>query len=114
MGCHPGPLFCPINKGGRLVRTKTRKLSTISDPAIYWMLIKRAAQAGIERFSLHDLRRSFGSDLLDAGGDISMVQKLAVHANIATTVGYDRRPEAAKKKTAELLHFPCGTSPIAG
>jgi site-specific recombinase XerD len=107
-GIEPGPIFISINKGGRLVRTKTGDLAGITEQAVYGIVEKRGEEAGIDHFSPHDLRRSFVSDLLDAGGDVSMVQKLAGHANVGTTLRYDRRPEQAKRKTAELLHIPFG------
>ena len=99
-GSAPGPLFWPINKGGKF-RNKR-----LSDQAVYNMLVKRRRQSGIKSFSPHDMRRTFVSDLLDAGADIATVSKMAGHANVQTTARYDRRPEEAKQKAAKLLHVP--------
>lgn len=99
-GSFPGPLFVPIIKGGAI---DPRQMST---QAIYNMLHKRADQAGVPNFSPHDLRRTFVSDLLDAGADITTVSKMAGHASVNTTARYDRRPETAKKNAANMLHVP--------
>jgi site-specific recombinase XerD len=99
-GDEPGPLFWPINKVGNMTN---RQLST---QAIYNVLLKRAREAGIDRFSPHDLRRTLAGDLLDAGADIVTVQKLLGHANVDTTARYDRRPEETKRKAASLIHVP--------
>jgi len=99
-GDDSGYLFKPITKGGHI------QARGMTDQAIYNMLVSRAGKAKINRFSPHDLRRSFISELLDRGADISTVQQLAGHASIQTTAKYDRRGEEAKKKAVKLLHVP--------
>jgi site-specific recombinase XerD len=99
-GQDPGALLCPVGKGGGV------KLRAMTAQAVLLTLRKRARQAGVDRFSPHDLRRSFISDLLDAGADVATVQALAGHANVQTTTQYDRRPDEAKRRAVELLHVP--------
>ena len=100
-GTDPGALFVAVNKSGRMANREHMTPKTI-----YSMLAKRATEAGVKSFSPHDMRRTFVSDLLDAGADITTVSKMAGHANVTTTSRYDRRPEDAKRKAASLLHVP--------
>lgn len=97
-GDGPGPLFTALgnrNRGGRL-----------TTQGCYVMIRTRATAAGIPALSPHDLRRSFVSDLLDAGADVVTVQKLAGHADPATTARYDRRDERSKAAAVQRLHVP--------
>ena len=100
-GTHPGALFVPINKGGIVQYGKS-----MSAQAVYKMLVKRGAEAGVKEFSAHDFRRTFVGDLLDRGVDIATVAKLAGHSDVKTTARYDRRPETTKRDAAGKLHFP--------
>lgn len=50
-GLEPGPLFYPINKGGRIERRR------LSEQAIYIACQKRASEAGLPPTSPEDLRR---------------------------------------------------------
>jgi integrase/recombinase XerD len=99
-GDDPGPLLCPVSKQGAVV---LRRLST---QAVYKVLQKRAREAGIPRLSPHDLRRTFATSLLDEGADIGSVQSLLGHTSAETTAIYDRRGEAAKRKTSALASLP--------
>ena len=99
-GGDDGPLFVPVRKDG--VATFRRMTSQ----SVYMRLTRHSRKAGVDTFSPHDLRRSYCSDLLDAGADVSLVQRLMGHANVSTTQRYDRRPEQSKQRAAALLHVP--------
>jgi site-specific recombinase XerD len=105
----PEPLFCPIDKAGRMT---LRRLST---QAVYALVDRRARKAGVSHLSPHDGRRTFASDLFDAGVDAVQVQGLMGHASLLTTGAYDRRPELARLAAVERLHFPypSGQEPTA-
>ncbi len=74
-GDRPGKLFLPINQGGGVSGVR------ISDQAVYKLPSKGRSQAGLPPLSSHYLRRTWVGDLLDAGADISSVQKLAGYAS---------------------------------
>jgi len=100
-GRRPGPLFWRGRKGGHLT-----KGADMTPQAIRGVIVRRAKQAGVEDLTPHDLRRSFVSDLLDAGIDLATVSYMAGHASVQTTARYDRRGEQAKKRAARSLHVP--------
>ena len=99
-GVKAGPLLYPVSKGHRVMPRR------LTDQAVLYILQKRANSAGVDAFSPHDCRRTFISNLLDAGADLVTVSQLAGHASPLTTSKYDRRGEVAKRKAVELLQFP--------
>lgn len=100
-GPDQGPLFVPVRRGGHL-----RPGHRMSGQAVRDILRRRARAANVAEFGPHDLRRSVIGDLLDAGVDIVTVARICGHASPTTTARYDRRPEAAKARAANLLHVP--------
>jgi len=112
----PGPLFVRIRRGGHLVRAngsptdssykEGNALQGLTEQGIYAIVAERVEQSGILKLTTHDFRRSFISELLDNGVDLSTAQKLAGHASPVTTAHYDRREDATKKKAAGTLHVP--------
>ena len=103
----PGRLFLPVSRGGRVLALDRQGAPrTLTGQAVLVLVRRLAARGGVARFSPHDTRRTFISELLDAGADLSVVQQLAGHAQVTTTARYDRRGEHARRRAVDLLHVP--------
>ena len=92
-GAAPGPVLCPVRHGVVTIRA-------IGTQAVLERCRWLARKAVIEPFTPHDLRRSYASDLIDAGADLSVVQQLMGHSKVTTTQQYDRRGERSKASAA--------------
>lgn len=73
-------------------------------------LVRKAKlRAGIndERLTAHSLRHSFGTELVEAGVDIRVVQELMLHEDLSTTQIYTAVSERLKQAgIAELKPRP--------
>ena len=88
-------------------KSGTITLRRMTTQALMLRLRRRCQQAGVQRCSPHDLRRSFVSGLLDRGVDLGTVQDLAGHADPKTTRLYDRAAATrCGAKGANALHVP--------
>jgi len=99
-GTASGALFTRVNKAGVITA------QGISAQLIYHVVRRRHLAAGIDPFTPHDLRRSFISELLDDGVDLSTVARQVGHSNVQTTARYDRRDDSAQKRGVLRLDVP--------
>ena len=93
-----GYLFNPVTKAGTI---QARKLSS---EAVYAIIQQRADQAQIEPIRPHDLRRTFVTQLLEAGIDINTTRQLVGHTDIQTTARYDLRDQKTQRKAMRMLN----------
>jgi len=68
----------------------------LSNQSIYNIIITRSRQAGIDKCTPHDLRRTLVTRLLDAGVDLNIVRQIVGHQDVNTTARYDRRNDEFK------------------
>ena len=99
-GEQPGPLFKRIFKDWQIA---DRRLTSQSVNLVVEQL---AVDAGVPALTVHDFRRSFISDLLDAGVDLVTVRDLAGHSSVETTARYDRRGLRSRQSAVQRLAVP--------
>lgn len=76
----------------------------ISDRTIQQVMHQAVKKAGItKKASVHTLRHSFATHLLESGTDIRYIQVLLGHSNIKTTLGYTHLITPAEKKVESPL-----------
>lgn len=102
-GDWPGPLLCPVNRGGRVTTTRT-----LTTDAVYKAVKKYAEAAGVEGCSPHALRHTFGTLIAGRGAPMSDVQELLGHARLDTTSGYIHADEESQRRSSRRigLRFP--------
>ena len=96
-GNNEGPLFCVV-LNGRAIQARG-----ISPETIYSVVTARTSHVLGEKFTPHDMRRTYISSLLANGVDISTVRKLAGHKSIITTQLYDKRGVDSLKRAVNTL-----------
>ena len=97
-GTASGPLFSRVSKNGKIAGD-----TPLTPQAILYIVETRLHIAGLPTLSPHDFRRTYISDMLDAGVDIVTIQKAVGHAETKTTARYDRRGFRAVQKAMDQV-----------
>lgn len=100
-GRAPGPLLCPCTRRGLRVGTP------LTAGALYALLDRLSKHAHTPPVHPHDLRRTFGTAAVDAGG-LTAAQRLLGHASVTTTQRYDRGADRRAREAVEKLALPVG------
>lgn len=80
------------------VGTVLRPLQTVTPQTVNLSLERRIAAAGTAPFTPHDLRRTFITNMLDAGHDPLRVARMVGHESPRTTMLYDRRTAESDRR----------------
>ncbi|UYW25893.1 tyrosine-type recombinase/integrase [Methylorubrum extorquens] len=85
-----GPVFRPINKGGRVGADR------LTDRSVADIVKRHVSAAGLDAslFSGHSLRAGFVTSALAAGADVLKVMHVTRHTAVTTLQKYDRRARA--------------------
>lgn len=91
-GITEGPVFRPINKGGRVLPRR------LTDRSVALIIKRHAAAAKLdpEIFSGHSLRAGFVTQALEDDVDTFRIMGITLHRDINTLRDYDRRAKAFK------------------
>jgi site-specific recombinase XerD len=95
-----GPIFRRVSKHGHLGE------GALSESGVRHIVNTRRVQAGLRPFTVHDFRRTFIGDVLDAGAHLPQVQALAGHENADTTSKYVRHDLRALRDAVDRLSVP--------
>lgn len=91
-----GPMFVRWRHYGRTDEP-------LSPQGVWRILRELRDRAELPKFTPHDLRRSYATELLDNGADLLQVQALMGHSSLNTTKIYDRRGERGKQAAVTKL-----------
>ena len=98
----PGACFSLVDKHDNVLEKK------LTPYRIYRITQDWANKINMKRWTPHDLRRTYASNLLGMGVDINTVKNMMGHASITTTQIYDRRGDDSMRKAVHLMNRKAG------
>jgi integrase/recombinase XerD len=99
---HPQWLFPAPGRGGQGEPTADKPLPVASVQMAFKEALARARVH--KRASVHTLRHSYATHLLEQGVDLRIIQQILGHANPQTTMVYTQLTEPALKPATEIIN----------
>jgi site-specific recombinase XerD len=103
-GTWEGPLLCPVDRHGHVLRKQ------LSHKGLYTAVMRRGSLAGLDHFTVHDLRRSLGRHLEDEHTPIDIIRAVLGHSDIRTTQIYLMTGEKEKREASLKIKVNFRTS----
>jgi len=101
------PMASPISrKLNNYIRgmKPNEKVFKLTGPSITMKIKRFARKAGLdEGFHMHCLRHKFGTDMLESGADLRVIQELMGHENLSTTQMYLALTDKRKREAIDQL-----------
>jgi integrase/recombinase XerD len=112
---HPLLIFPNVGRGDNNLQALAKRMHTATSPmpcsSLQRLLILARKQLNVPGASVHSLRHSFATHLLEAGAHLHTIQKLLGHKQITSTMVYLHLTHQSTKDALRLMNELCQTLP---
>jgi site-specific recombinase XerD len=112
---HPLLIFPTAGRGDSDLDKTAARMHTADRPipisSLQRLMVAARKELGIEKCTVHTLRHSFATHLVEAGGSLHTVQALLGHAHINTTMIYLHLTHRSEQDSRDLVEKICRDLP---
>lgn len=97
-GSFSGPCFCRVDRHDNIYH------EALTNHRVWTICREWAKEVDMKKWTTHDMRRTYATNLFNMGADIKIVKDMMGHSNIATTAIYDKRGEDVMMSFAKKMN----------